>query len=102
MENDDLVVMEGWFKRWKKRKNISFIKTHEEQEVSKKPILVHHNCGLKLIGPNCLPVIHTLIFLIRTRLGFILELYHIGNNTLQFFFFFRSTSQTNRSLDKIG
>ncbi|XP_016659159.1 tigger transposable element-derived protein 6-like [Acyrthosiphon pisum] len=31
MGKDDFVATEGWFQRWKKRENISFIKTHEEQ-----------------------------------------------------------------------
>lgn len=31
MVKDDFVAMEGWFQRWKKRENISFIKTHGEQ-----------------------------------------------------------------------
>jgi hypothetical protein len=28
---DDLVATEGWFHRWKKRENISFVKPHGEQ-----------------------------------------------------------------------
>lgn len=31
MGKDDFVATEGWFQRWKKRENISFIKTHGEQ-----------------------------------------------------------------------
>ena len=31
MGKDKFVATEGWFQRWKKRENISFIKTHGEQ-----------------------------------------------------------------------
>jgi len=31
MGKDDFVATEGWFHRWKKRENISFVKPHGEQ-----------------------------------------------------------------------